>query len=282
MSVYHLAVIKNAIRALGQGKLVIVDRWWPSEMVYGKVYRNSHEPIENLRVLHRLGLRYGAVYVLCHRETREQQLRVFEQLKKTRQEMYESDDRIGQLHDEYQKLWEAQQFTQDRRWIYYNVDRASQNDGYIGSLMHRIESDAKLYSMMREGQDERLAHSSGCISGTNVMVGEMINPEYKAMFWPWVSFQGCTRSMTRALVDLGRNENHFLWTNIMGPTGHNDQLKRYLTTLPRNRNIVAMGKHAAGICHSLGVTYKAMAHPAYITRFAGYPELVDELSRVIK
>ena len=280
MSLYHMAILKRAIPHLSRGELVIIDRWWPSEYVYGTVYRGQTEPVSNLRILHRLALRYGVTYVLCHRESRESAMTNFAMLKQNRTEMYESDERIGQLHDLYQQLW-AGYADQYSRWSRFNLDRAIADTNYFTYTTGMIMSYAAWYDRLRTRAEEALPHSSGSISGQYLMVGEKVNPTYHSMADPWVGFRGSSLNITDALRQLGKEEHWFLWTNAIGPCHHSEQLRNYLREASFVRKVVAMGDVARKFCEDAGRCDVAIPHPAYLTRFHGFDSLVSVLNKVL-
>ncbi len=281
MTLYHTAIIKRAIPRINDGQTVILDRWWPSEMAYGKVYRNSHEPIENLRMIHRLGLRYGAVYVLCHRYSQDQQVQEFKRLAGIRSEMYEADDRIGKIHEFYQHLWDVSSRGQEARWLKYNLDTALQNVHYFTYSVNTIVKCAEHYGRT-QGQNERtIPHSTGNFCGKYIMVGEKTNPTYHRLDFPWVGYRGSSLAVTTALRELEVPESDFFWTNAQGPGNHAEQLKAFIAFAPQSVKVVAMGDVARKFCEAAGRCDVAMNHPAYLTRFHGQKTLTTTLRKVL-
>jgi adenylate kinase family enzyme len=64
MAAYHWAQLRTAIR-LAQSKPVILDRWWPSEIVYSNVYRSGPEQGYHYKDLHNVAKLYGMSYVFA-------------------------------------------------------------------------------------------------------------------------------------------------------------------------------------------------------------------------
>lgn len=64
MAAYHYAQLRKALR-LAQTKPVVLDRWWPSEIVYGNTYRDGPEKGYFYKDLHKVGKLYGFSYVFC-------------------------------------------------------------------------------------------------------------------------------------------------------------------------------------------------------------------------
>jgi hypothetical protein len=61
---WHLGALRWAVRE-SASRLVVLDRLWLSEQVYGQVFRGGPAYDLGARCLDRVLLRYGAVTVLC-------------------------------------------------------------------------------------------------------------------------------------------------------------------------------------------------------------------------
>ena len=64
MGLYHWAILRKAIR-MSEHSPVIIDRWWPSEVVYGNTYRNGPEPDYSWEELHEWALKLGFSYTIA-------------------------------------------------------------------------------------------------------------------------------------------------------------------------------------------------------------------------
>lgn len=66
MWLYHNAILNRAIDlAFNQNRLVVLDRHWPSEQVYGSVFRNGGVKPRLGRLFDRMLRRFEAQYVMC-------------------------------------------------------------------------------------------------------------------------------------------------------------------------------------------------------------------------
>lgn len=84
---YDLARLSLATR-LAQDQLVVVDRWWLSEQVYGRVFRGGPQYDDEARALDAYLQRAGAVTVLCVRHDVARHLAHFDRLKAERPERF--------------------------------------------------------------------------------------------------------------------------------------------------------------------------------------------------
>ena len=95
---YHWAQLRKAIR-LAQTKPVVMDRWWPSEIAYGNVYRSGPEAGYHYEDLHRVAKLYGVSYTFCMPMRFEQYWERFTKDYKKDQEMYPLNE------GKYNHLW---------------------------------------------------------------------------------------------------------------------------------------------------------------------------------
>jgi len=89
---YHLAAFRRAERLAAAGELVVMDRHWMSECVYGSVYRGGSAYPVTARCFDRLWIRSAAVNVLCAPRDSERQLAEHDRMRGIRSE-YAADIR---------------------------------------------------------------------------------------------------------------------------------------------------------------------------------------------
>lgn len=85
MDVYHYAAIRLAAH-LSQHQPVIIDRWWPSEILYAEAYRGGSPFMKRHFLLEHIANKAGVVYVACVPEDGQAYLENYRQLKETRSE----------------------------------------------------------------------------------------------------------------------------------------------------------------------------------------------------
>jgi hypothetical protein len=98
MHCYHGAALKMALLR-AEHQPVVIDRWWPSELVYAAAYRGGSKWPLMYRHFQRVASRHGVSYVFCLPEDREHYLNHYELLKQQREEMYDSG--MNRVYDEF-------------------------------------------------------------------------------------------------------------------------------------------------------------------------------------
>lgn len=152
----HLMAIKLAARWADAGELVVIDRLWLSEEVYGQVFRGGPSydtrPMDNLLKFH------GALNVLCVRADQWRHLRDFEELKIVRREKFEDISRVVRLYADLARgdltkqgdtplddLIRYGDFTQRPDVMLYDMDRlsADQAAGLAGARLRGLQRSIK-------------------------------------------------------------------------------------------------------------------------------------------
>lgn len=102
MDLYHTAAIRLAAH-LAQHQPVIIDRWWPSEIIYADAYRGGSKFTKQYFLLEHIATEIGVTYVFCIPANRNEYLKFYNELKGKREEMYnEGLDRVWQG---YSDMW---------------------------------------------------------------------------------------------------------------------------------------------------------------------------------
>lgn len=81
-------------------KPIILDRWWISEMIYAEVFRNGTKWPQLGRELHLKLMQAGGCYVFCLPVSTKDYLERFDNLKKTRAEMFDSVTDLLKLYND--------------------------------------------------------------------------------------------------------------------------------------------------------------------------------------
>ena len=101
MHLYHGAAIRLAAR-LAEKQPVILDRWWPSEIVYADAYSGGSKFMRHYFLLEHIANMLGVTYVFCLPYDRERYLEHYDKLKDEREEMY--DEGLNRVYDGYIQL----------------------------------------------------------------------------------------------------------------------------------------------------------------------------------
>ena len=140
MHKYHYAAIRLAAH-LSQHQPVVIDRWWPTEIVYADVYRGGSPFTKHYFKLEHIATQMGVTYVVCLPEDRERYLGHFDDLRSTRtlQELVrDPDGNLGNLYDEYSKFYKSY-FALKENVCHYDIFKNfNDNDVSRGIVMRSI------------------------------------------------------------------------------------------------------------------------------------------------
>lgn len=119
MAAYHWAQLRKAVR-LAQSKPVILDRWWPSEVVYANVYRSGPEKGYYYKDLHSVAKLYGMSYVFCCPTRWENYWEWYQAHYQKDQEMYPlSEPHVNMVWMNYRDIMLRDYFDFNRDILHY-------------------------------------------------------------------------------------------------------------------------------------------------------------------
>lgn len=102
MHLYHGAALRLTAR-LAEKQPVIIDRWWPSEIVYADAYRGGSKFAKYYLLFEHIANHLGVVYVVCLPKDRERYLAHYNELKGKRVEMY--DEGMQRVYAGYDEMY---------------------------------------------------------------------------------------------------------------------------------------------------------------------------------
>ena len=300
----HAGALRRAVR-LAETRLVVVDRLWLSELVYGRVFRGGPAYDVGARCFDRVLRRYGAVTVLCA------------PLDQRAQAQRWASGRAAGKHEHFDRVEEVIRLYADLR--HGNV--AHPGDGYLDQLIRFQDfaerDDVMIYDLdhysgdrgvarFAQGLVERLSSLGRAVvprrgfnlagrptSGfpATLFVGEAISPRtpsYATPPWPWCDRDDRQLSATwlnRAIHQLRLREDRLVFTNALPPPGSESHLAELLFGPYPKPRVIALGGVAAEKLERLGVEFAYVCHPAWHKRFhhgegpAGYAERLREVLR---
>jgi transposase-like protein len=102
MHLYHYSAIRVAGH-MAQHQPVIIDRWWPSEIVYADAYRGGSKFTKHYFLLELIASKIGLTYVMCLPEERDRYLEHYNILKGQREEMY--NEGLDRVYSGYMEIY---------------------------------------------------------------------------------------------------------------------------------------------------------------------------------
>lgn len=280
MFTYHTAGIERCLRLAEEGP-VVLDRWWPSELVYSDTFRGGSKWPMGGRLLDRVGMKYSVNYIFFLPD-KATYLKNFETLNERRPKkgigrdmhatMEECYDRYRVMHDNMQ-----------HRTDIFHFDYTTDNAEYFSEQLNWVGyARKKSIPGWWDHRYERLC--AGNVQGTHLnnprilIVGDTSNPKVRRGTWPFMEHSNSSLFITEALDKGGVPEDALMWSNSYTQPGYPEPDPRLSVMYEEFQpdSVVAMGERAITACRFFKIPIaKAMNHPQYYRRFRHHePELI--------
>lgn len=275
----HKNALLLAISRVRQGKLMVIDRLWLSEAIYGAVYRDGSEYPFTARHLDRLMYRFGALRIICAPPV-DYVVQSHKRMVQEREELY--TDRMYEVAKRYLDVWEGVEFVKDEAeysgrgyleqlsmkggvadkigWYKYDVTTDGTNmDHYVSYLKHQLSENLRLLPAFYEDTDNMTGWAR---RQAVVLVGDRSSsPE---SHWPFLANSGSSLYLAKMLHRLEADESRVCFVNANGPSG--GMILRH-GRLGCGR-IIALGRAAEQALEREKIVYDArVRHPQHARRF---------------
>jgi len=292
---HHTEGLRLANDYLAEGKLVVMDRLYPSEMIYGKAFRNGGQYGDyNARSMERVFLRMAGVMVLAVPKNIEYIKAVHAEKFKKGLEHFDSVSAVAERYVD---------------WAYGSKDRPVDGDlveqqSALGGFIHLNANYPLVYNVIEDGDymddvaDEIIARleitrqrqfSAALDTNTpNVLghkamakflfIGERVGDPKGWSRWPFYGKRYSPDFLNRALHELRFNETHGAWTNAWDES---NCLPKIYAEAPHLK-VIPLGREAERRCNQLRIPiHYSVPHPSYAMRFdrANY---VEELRKALE
>ena len=275
---YHLMLMLKAIN-YSQTKLVIIDRLWPSELVYGCVHRGGCSMPRYEILIDRLIRKHAGVYVFClHSRNQEQYEAEFEKDAIARKEVYATS--AGSVFTGYHALYSKMAHRRDVMPYYYTEKAGKDIDGFLSGVL----------SMMRHMQilqyPKALTRSfknylGSAAMATRVLIGDESN--YDMPWWPFFAYNNCSKFLLEQLEGWW-DDSKLCFVNISNDGG--EEAVRWLVETNHCVPIVMGRKAMATVArlklkNSIGmaVPCRYLHHPQWYRRFHRNDYLLQQTIR---
>jgi len=299
---WHVGALRWAARLAAAGRLVVMDRHWHSEQVYGPVFRGkAGYGAAGARCLDRVLRRYGALTVMCapgDQLAQEERWRAGRAAGK-----HEHFDRVREVISLYadlahgnvarpgdgylDQLIRFQDYAGRDDVIIYDLD-ACCGEARLAAFARRAV--AQLQTLQEQVQDgtHNLSGRGSPSQPGYLLVGEAISPRYPRGLprWPWVDndarLSGATW-LNLALHGLALREDRVTFVNAVDEVDRLPGLLR--SAAARGDRVLALGRVAAGRIKALGYPAAEVPHPQHHRRFnyhdgyEGYGKIMQEAMR---
>lgn len=261
---YHSAALFFALKK-AETMPVVIDRWWPSEVIYADAYRGGSKwPLAH-RMFEKAALAHGISYVFCLPTHREKYLQFYNELKGRRAEMY--DDGMERVYDGYLRL--ITDFVPSRHGVYlYDfMEQGNRLDTVCQDIIEMTEDIRQAYPGAKPING--FMNVTGCSEHARyVFVGDELKPKTRREVWPFFEYGNSSLFLAETFEKLNLPESHLMFINIQHPQQQKTiNVLKYLSLLGR-LTFVAMGKTAEQCLTKLGIEHRSIKHPQYYRRFS--------------
>lgn len=289
MFTYHLAALHRAVK-LSTKQLVILDRHWISELIYGSIFRNGSKWPESGRMFDRILKRFGALYIVCTSNP-QKYAEIFNKIKNERDELYKDTEKIARVNMSYLKFL----YGDPSVTVSDYVTLITKNNGFLchdNVLTYDIEVEGKrmpefLSYICDRMNTSRLTIPSFALDSniynllgnparsTIVFVGDRINKEKRQIDYPWMAHKNSSLFFAKCLTELGYDESRFCYVNRGDRYG--EKIIREVLAHSGCRPIY-LGNNSYSPVMRGPVIY----HPSYALRFGFKKEFKHQLQNALK
>ena len=296
----HVAYLRYACK-LAQDHLVVLDRGWISECVYGAVFRGGARFPHSARALDRVLLRHRALHVLClprdhsvvvknHAERAAKGGELYGTILDVaaRYEDLYSGSIVRPIDGDYVEQLSARGGVFARHdWVRYDLTRwpPSQLHQFASHLVRELEH---LRTPVLAQDARLLDHAYPNLVGSHqtakfLLVGEELGDKGRSgMPWPFCANDQSPEYLNRALSKIGFDETRAIWTNARTPDQWLPRLREWSQHYRPELIPVALGRVAERYLKNAGFkNVHHVRHPQHARRFDHHGQYHEELRGVL-
>ena len=282
MAFYHMAEFERALKR-SEHQPVVIDRWYPSELIYAKAYRGRTAWPYMYRMLDRVALKHQVGFIMCLPSDKAGYLADYERLKGEREEMYDSG--MDRVYNASAWWWSMVKHRPDWK----RFDRF--DTSLFGQAIPTFNFDPDLPSFIMDTKDRRFA---GNPYADTLFVGDRSNQKTRRLMWPFVDIGFSSAWITETFAEMGVPENKIGWLNMYNELGELQWTAEELAWFTkahskraRPAKIYAMGHQAEVGLQRLGLLRpeyptNRIAHPQWFNRFHHHDKSPDMLYHLFK
>lgn len=259
---YHTALLLKAVAASDK-RVVVMDRFWPSELIYADVFRGGTKFPSYHRMLDRVIRKHCGVYVMCLPNNRHETIeRYYANVDPTHP--YDVTQ-YGKILDRYNDFYDKYGSRPD--FMRYRVEVEGKDmDDFCFQAAQKI-NDLKVhqYPKCLNPNFHNLIGHMGMASV--LVVGDVLNPKGKIRYrWPFYEY-GNSSLFLANILDKAEIKDHRLMFINANDEGSMDVI-RELRNLGKFRRKVTLGENARKALEKHGISSTTIRHPSYVKRFA--------------
>lgn len=262
---YHTAAIELALK-YAEKQPVVIDRWWPSELIYADVFRGGSTIKHSGRFLDRVALKHGVTYVFCNPSDEAKYFSRFDALKETGREMYTSMEGVYQG---YQNLYKRLGPRTD--CVHYDIDTDGKDlENYVEWLETYSSSIWGRVNPFWSDNGNRMIAGNGNRPDI-LFVGDENLSKTRREVWPFFEYGNSSLWFTEALARHKIPEHKLAWVNSAKAGIPCYDMVRKAILVAKPKYVVMLGHKAEGRVvpdHNSPIQYHFMRHPQWYRRFS--------------
>jgi nicotinamide riboside kinase len=277
---YHLELVDRAVRE-SKDRVVVIDRLWLSEAIYGRIYRGGSKIPHEGRMLDRILRAYGTLNIVCLPQTPLHGAQAIADSAKKRDEMWEKEGfgkslalcncfEAYMFGGQYKTETYADTFVhsgalklRDDTIRYSICDHGSAN----GMLFMLDFVEVKLNQLRTRvaGFDPYRPNVVGSPTASHIVCGDALNPKDALTKWPFCEYGNASLWLAESMHRANIDESKVIFTNVNDDDG---AAALALIDLDLSRRVVCLGTKAAVTLSKRGITnFKQIPHPQWDRRF---------------
>jgi len=291
---WHAGMLRYAARE-SRRRLVVIDRHWLSECIYGTAIRQGPAYGASARSMHRHLLHLGALYVLCVTDP-EYLVSTWQRLHKQRDELLTKERQVRDIATRYLDLWHGSVVRDPNgdlveqlsakggvrgyaNWWCYDVQLMLDRPHRFNTEAKSIRTSAELRQKYAYLSDDGLDHPWAFTTGSPVARTLLVADRSSGRLSPPFAAPGhSSHYLNRKLHEVAADEGDLGLLNINDVTD-DEAIRRHLA---RFKWVVALGGEASRRLIDIGRRADlAIRHPQYARRFQHKGEYKLELLTAI-
>lgn len=272
--------------------LTVIDRHWPSENVYAACMRKDHTLGAPARMMDRVMLRLGGLYILARHNSPDENQAANKENAKAREEMYED---ITSVAHRYDQLWSGldagwHDVTPDYvgslirlggvkkrpNWMGYNFNKNSLDETIREALL-RLEflRANQIITGLTSDKKNWLGHAGMC---ETIFV---LDDHRERDKWPMVNLGANAMFLAQACQRIDLDESKCAWVNTADVAAY-ESLSACLLAKRKIPTVVALGDVPASYCTEWGAAFVAAPHVGFARRTMSITEYAFQLKEALK
>lgn len=269
MDKYHTAVLLKALK-LSQTQPVIIDRFWPSELAYGNVYRTGPEVAGYELCLDFVARTYGWLYCFCVPTSRPEYAHFYakERSHITDDEFEGNTAKACLIHEQYEQM--LKDMTGLREDVLrYDMHKTNPVDAAHVAYHKAFDYQNTQHKLLLNPEQRWM--SGHAEYSDIVLVGDGPNSKGRRHFWPFFESGNCSIYLMRQLLSAGRDKYYYPTRIMLANTQIDGEQNPIFETVIEDKRpevIIPMGSVAREFLDNRKIKYEFyMSHPQYYRRF---------------